>query len=75
MTSRNRVVSAVSALPAGTGTETETETWHFTERVGGTLQLGGSDRLDATFELEQPLIDALWRVTYGDRDPGPPAAP
>lgn len=69
------VAEVTVTLPAGTGTETETETWHFTERVGGTLQLGGSDRLDATFELEQPLIDALWRVTYGDRDPGPPAAP
>lgn len=68
-------VEITVALPAGTGTQTETETWTFTERVGGTLQLGGSERFAATFELEQPLIDALWRVTYGDRDPGPPAAP
>lgn len=67
-------VDVTVALPAGTGTQTETETWHFTERVGGTLQLGGSERFAATFELEQPLIDALWRVIYGDRDPGAPAA-
>ncbi|MBX3751116.1 MAG: DUF4340 domain-containing protein [Opitutaceae bacterium] len=67
-------VDATVALPAGTGTQTETETWHFTERVAGTLQLGGSERFAATFELEQPLLDALWRVIYADRDPGPPAA-
>lgn len=67
-------VELTVALPDGTGTQTETETWHFTERVAGTLQLGGSERFAATFELEQPLLDALWRVTYGDRDPGPPAA-
>ena len=66
-------VDVTIALPDGTGTQTETETWHFTERVAGTLQLGGSERFAATFELEQPLLDALWRVTYGDRDPGPPA--
>ena len=25
--------------------------------------------------IEQPLLDALWKVTYGDKDPGPPAPP
>ena len=64
----NTVISITVALPAGTGTQSETETWHFTERVAGTLQLGGSERFAATFELEQPLLDALWRVTYAARD-------
>lgn len=60
------------ALPAGSSVQTETETLYLTERVGGTLQLAGSERLSAVFELEQPLVDALWTVTYSARDPGPP---
>jgi hypothetical protein len=60
------------ALPAGTGEQTETETLFFTERIGGTLQLAGSEKIAAIFELEQPLLDALWHITYAARDPGPP---
>jgi hypothetical protein len=63
------------ALPAGTGEQTETETLLFTERVGGNLQIAGSEKYAALFELEQPLLDALWNVTYAKRDPGPPPPP
>ena len=52
-----------------------TTTLFFTERIGGTQQFAGSKELDVVFEIEQPLLDALWSLTYGSRDPGPPPAP
>jgi len=68
-------LEATVALPAGTGVQTETETWFFTERVAGTLQLAGSEKYATTFEIEQALLDALWNVTYAKQDPGPPSVP
>jgi hypothetical protein len=60
------------ALPAGaTAAQTGTLTLFFSERTGGAQQLVGSRELDAMFELEQPLLDALWPLTEGARDPGP----
>jgi hypothetical protein len=44
------------------------------ERSGGGSQLAGSKELGLIFSLEQPLLDALWTLTYAGRDPGPPAA-
>lgn len=46
-------------------------TWNLTERLGGTQQFAGSRELDLIFALEQPVVDALWALTYGARDPGP----
>ncbi len=66
-------LEAIITLPGGSGGQTETFTLYLTERLGGTLQLAGSPALAAVFEIEQPLLDALWAVTYADRDPGPPA--
>jgi hypothetical protein len=43
-----------------------------TERLGSSQQFAGSKELDVVFTLEQPLIDALWSLAYGSRDPGPP---
>lgn len=48
---------------------------YLTARLGGTEQWGGAPEFGSAFELEQPLIDALWTLTYGDRDPGPPPQP
>ncbi len=62
-------------LPGGTGEQTETMTLFFTERLGGNVQFAGSNEIAAVFVIEQPLLDALWKVTYGDKDPGPPAPP
>jgi hypothetical protein len=42
-----------------------------TERLGGNLQFAGSRDLDVVFSLEQPFVDALWSLAYGNRDPGP----
>jgi hypothetical protein len=44
-------------------------------RSGGGTQLAGSREIGVVFTLEQPVLDALWTLTYGERDPGPPAAP
>ncbi|MBL9213142.1 MAG: DUF4340 domain-containing protein, partial [Opitutaceae bacterium] len=45
--------------------------WTLTERLGGNQQFAGVKDLDLVFALEQPLVDALWALTYGARDPGP----
>nr|MBP6508909.1 DUF4340 domain-containing protein [Opitutaceae bacterium] len=65
-------VDLTVALPGGTGEQTELHTVFFTERVGGGLQLAGSAEFSAVFEVEQPLLDALWKITYAAQDPGPP---
>ncbi len=57
------------------GAETEGITIQVAERSGGGTQLAGSKELGVVFAIEQPFVDALWTLTYGDRDPGPPAAP
>jgi hypothetical protein len=65
-------LEATVALPGGTGGEqTSTKTLLFTERVGGAQQLAGSREFNAVFEIEQPLLDALWTFTSGPRDPAP----
>jgi hypothetical protein len=65
-------LEAVVSLPGGTGGEqTSTTALFLTERVGGGQQLAGSKEFEAVFEIDQPLLDALWRLTYGPRDPGP----
>jgi hypothetical protein len=62
------------ALPGGTGQQTETYPLFITERVGGGLQLAGSAEFAAVFEIEQPLLDVLWQVIYGPKDPGAPTS-
>lgn len=65
-------VDTTIVLPAAAGGEqSNTSALFFTERVGGALQLAGSKEFDAVFEIDQPLVDALWALTYGPRDPGP----
>jgi len=65
-------LEATLALPTGNGGEqTSTTILYLTERIGGSQQYGGTKDLDVIFELEQPLLDALWSLLYGARDPGP----
>ncbi|WP_414659993.1 DUF4340 domain-containing protein [Horticoccus sp. 23ND18S-11] len=69
-------LEASITLPGPGGLEQTTPfTLLLSERVGGNLQFAGSKELDTAFSLEQPLIDALWSLTYGDRDPGARTAP
>lgn len=69
-------LEATISLPGGTtGEQTSAKTLLFTDRLGGAQQLAGSKDSDAVFEIEQPLLDALWNLTYGPRDPGAPVEP
>lgn len=69
-------LEATVTLPGGAGLET-TRPFNLalTERLGGNLLYAGSRELDAIFAVEQPVLDALWAMIYGPRDPGPPAPP
>lgn len=65
-------LDATITLPGVAGAEqTRPLTLFLTERLGGTQQFAGSKELNTVFSLEQPLVDALWSLTYGNRDPGP----
>lgn len=70
-------LDATIALVGGADaqTSTTTTTLYFSERTGGGTQLVGSKEFNLVFEAEQPLLDALWALTYGPHDPGPVAAP
>lgn len=70
-------LEATLALPAAPGGQEVTRplVLLLTERLGGTQQFAGSKELDVAFSLEQPLVDALWSLAYGARDPGPPPLP
>jgi hypothetical protein len=69
-------LDAVVALPGGEGrVQTGMSTLWLSDRLGASRQVAGSREFDAVFDIEQPLLDALWTITYGARDPGPPPAP
>lgn len=68
-------LEATITLTGGAGEQTSTTALLLTMRVGGDRQLAGSAEFNAVFEIEQPFVDALWTLTEGPRDPGPPAAP
>ncbi|MCF3650367.1 DUF4340 domain-containing protein [Synoicihabitans lomoniglobus] len=40
------------------------------DRDGGDYQLVGAPEFNVIFEATQPLIDAVWALSYGERDPG-----
>ncbi len=64
------------ALTGGAaGAQTITSTLMLAERSGGGTQMAASPKSesDVVFELDQPLVDALFTLTNGTRDPGPPA--
>jgi len=65
-------LDATLSLPGGGTEPSGTITLLFTDRLGGNRQFAGSKERDAIFELEQPFLDALWKLLYGPRDPGPP---
>jgi len=57
------------ALQSANGGHTDNESILLTERLAGGVLAAGSAEYDAAFELEQPIIDALWPLI------SPPAAP
>lgn len=70
-------LDASVSLVGGDGGQDETSSLYFSERVGGATQLAGSPDLQGgvVFEARQPLLDALWTLVYGPRDPGAPETP
>ncbi|WP_438479420.1 DUF4340 domain-containing protein [Oleiharenicola lentus] len=52
-------------------------TLYFTERLGGTTTLAGTSEFGGVvFELTQEMVDALFALTYGEKnDPGAPKLP
>ncbi|MFP6899816.1 MAG: hypothetical protein VCA36_02665, partial [Opitutales bacterium] len=65
-------LAAEIALPGGDGNVTESRTYMFTERLGGTTQLGGTPDTNTLFELDQRMIDAL-QILIGN--PNQPPSP
>ncbi|HEU5080284.1 MAG TPA: DUF4340 domain-containing protein [Opitutaceae bacterium] len=71
-----QLVSTI-ALVGGNGTQNATSVLFLSDRTGGNTQfIGAPDPgFDVVFEAEQPLLDALFTLIYGSRDPGPSAPP
>lgn len=65
-------LTASLSLVGGNGSQTAASTLFFSERAGGNTEYAGSPEFDVVFETEQPLLDALFTLVYGPRDPGPP---
>ncbi|HEY9153586.1 MAG TPA: DUF4340 domain-containing protein, partial [Opitutaceae bacterium] len=61
------------SLVGGNGNQTAVSILFFSDREGGSTQFVGAPDADfnVVFEAEQPLIDALFAITYGPHDPGP----
>ena len=56
-------LSATIQLPGGETDRTEIREYVFTDRLSGTVQVGGSKQHNTTFEIPQPLVDALYELT------------
>ncbi len=56
-----------------TGGQSGTSTLMLGERRGGSGMLVGSAEFNTVFHATQPLLDAVFTLTFGDRDPGAPA--
>ncbi len=67
---RYRLDATLSLPGAAAGEPAPVTSLLFTERIGGSQQLAGSKEFNAVFEIEQPVVDALWTLTY-TADPGP----
>lgn len=65
-------LDATILLPGGDTTQMREVSYVFTERLSGTVQVGGSEAHNAVFELTQELIDALHTLT--DKMDLPPEA-
>jgi hypothetical protein len=68
---RFQLESTITLPGSADAEQTRASTLFLTERLGGSQQFAGSKELDTVFSLEQPVVDALWSLAYGTRDPGP----
>lgn len=53
------------------GEQIQTRSFFLAERDGGDRQLVGSPDYEVVFEARPELINAVWNLTYAERDPGP----
>jgi len=58
------------SLSGDGGEQEEVFTLFLADRDGGDRQLVGAPGLSLIFEANHELIDAVWNLTYGNRDPG-----
>lgn len=70
-------LEAKLALGGSSPAQTSTTTLYLGQRAGGGTQLAGlkDPAPGLVFEVEQALLDAVWTITYAQRDPGQPPAP
>ena len=66
-------LDATISLPGGATVQTGDSSLWIAERTGGAEQAAGSREFNAVFLVEQPLLDALWTLTYGGHAPPPPS--
>lgn len=59
------------SLSGDGGEQEEVFSLFLADRDGGDRQLVGAPSLSLIFEANHELIDAVWTLTYGNRDPGP----
>jgi hypothetical protein len=64
-------LEATISLVGGAGGQTETISLFLSERTGGGTQFAGSPALNVVFEVNQKLLDALFTLTHGPKEPGP----
>lgn len=69
------LTATIELAAAGEQAQASTAKLFFSERLGGTtLYVGAAEPdLDCVFLAPQELLDAVFALTFGDRDPGPPA--
>jgi hypothetical protein len=69
---RYRLDAGITLLAGAGAEQRSTSTLWLTERISGSEQVAGSQEFNGIeFAVEQPVLDALWTLTYGGRDPGP----
>ncbi len=56
-------------LPGGNEDRMQNRTFSFSERLGGTTQIGGSPDADVVFSINQNLIDSLFELTFEQKSP------
>ncbi len=58
------------SLPGGAENQLRIYNFYFTDRIGGTTQIGGSPEYNLIFELSQDLIEALYTLAFRRHVPG-----
>lgn len=64
----------VTLALAGAAGEKATYALFLAPRTGGDIWIAGAPAENLNFTLEPDLVDALFAITFGSRDPGPPSS-